>query len=276
MRGLILSLLLSCWGGSLATANCVTVYVMDNGIRADHKAFDGVSVETVDLVSGELGVEDGTLAYGSHATLMAGVIVAGAPGVNLVSVRTLNEAGEGTWSQFIRGVHWIINHHKPGQAAVANLSLGGVPGDPWVEKLLIRAVNQLVEDGVTVVVAAGNEGEDPYERIPSTLETVISVGAVSKLNYRLRSSNYGSCVDVYALGENIVGPGSKRRSSRTRKSGTSVAAAVVTGAVAAYLTEHPQASPAAVKDWVLASSRVGAIKNLPAKQQDTSLLFEGG
>lgn len=273
MRGLILSLLLSCWGGSFATANRVTVYVMDNGIRADHTAFEGVSVETVDLVSGESGVEDGTLAYGSHATLMAGVIVAGAPGVNLVSVRTLNEAGEGTWSQFIRGVHWIINHHKPGQTAVANLSLGGVPGDPWIEKLLIRAVNQLVEDGVTVVVAAGNEGNDVSGRIPSTLDAVISVGAVSKLNFRLISSNYGSCVDVYAPGENLRGPDSRSVVSRTHESGTSMAAAVVAGAAVRYIAEHPHASPETVKAWLLATSERGKVKNLPQGLRTESLLW---
>jgi subtilisin family serine protease len=176
------------------TKAAVAVYVMDNGVRTDHVAFNKIETEVVDMLAG--------------------------------------------------------------QPAVANLSLGGVPKDPRIEKL-VRAINQLVEDGVTVVVAAGNDGVDVMHRIPSTLDSVISVGATSALNSRLISSNYGSCVDIYALGENLAGPGSKSTTHRTRDSGTSISAAVVTGSVAAFLEAQPTAEPNEAKQWLIEKSEVG-------------------
>jgi subtilisin family serine protease len=180
----------------------VTVYIMDNGIRTDHVVFKNIETEVVDLLrSVEPGPE--STSYGDHATLVAGLIVERAPKVKLISVRTLHENGTGNLSNFLKGVHWITNHHPSGKPAVANLSLGGMPGDPRIEKLVAQAINQLVEDGVTVVVAAGNDGKDVEDRIPSTLDSVISVGAASTFNFRLISSNYGSCVDVFAWRETL-------------------------------------------------------------------------
>lgn len=285
----------------------VTVYLMDNGIRPDHKAFAGMEIESVDLLGaerGEGGAEskgqggktseqraesaerrgeslergaknleqgvwskergEGSLetvpAFGEHGTLLAGLVVERAPKVRLVSVRTLDEKGEGKWSDFIRGVHWIANHHEPGKPAVANLSLGGVPEASRIRRLVSEAVDQLAAAGVVVIVAAGNEGADLPGRIPSTLDSVISVGAWARLGGRLRNSNYGTCADLFALGENLRGPSARSRRARQKDSGSSLAAAVVTGHVAAYLTGHPGASPAAVKSWVLENSPDGVFQ----------------
>ena len=239
------------------TKVAVAVYVMDNGVRTDHVAFNKIETEVVDMLAGEVRLATAKRSE-DHATLVAGLIVECAPRVKLISVRTLKN-GTGSWSSFLKGVHWISNHHP----AVANLSLGGVPKDPRIEKLVVRAINQLVEDGVTVVVAAGNDGVDVMHRIPSTLDSVISVGATSALNSRLISSNYGSCVDIYALGENLAGPGSKSTTHRTRDSGTSISAAVVTGSVAAFLEAQPTAEPNEAKQWLIEKSEVGKVKNFP-------------
>lgn len=246
----------------------VTVYIMDNGVRADHNAFKGVDVETIDLVEG-----DNEVGFGNHGTLMAGLIVERAPTVKLISVRTLDEDESGSWGDFLKGVHWITNHHEAGEPAVANLSLGGLSQDDRVRKIVSGAIDQLVADGVTVVVAAGNDGEDAEGRIPSTLDSVISVGAVSKFNYRLNASNFGSCVDVYAKGENIRGPGSRSAKARVKRSGTSVAAAIVTGNSAAYLSANPEATAGDVKEWIVTNCEVGRVKNLAKQYWDEALLF---
>ena len=289
-------------------ADPVTVYIMDNGVRMDHVDFEGVPFERVAIIKekadpaspnglplrllsyeahvrlpgmGRDNMQDKGQreAYGDHGTLMAGLVVETAPSVKLVSVRTLNEAGEGKWSDLLKGVHWILNHHVAGQAAVANLSLGGVPEDPRIGKMVAHAIDQLVKDGVSVVTAAGNDAEDVPDRIPSSLDSVISVGAVSFFNFRLRDSNFGSCVDVYARGENLKGPGSKHSRARVKTIWTSVAAAVVTGHVAAFLGAHPDAKPEEVKQWVLGKSEKGKVKNFPGPRmrelKEKSLLFGG-
>ena len=254
----------------------VTVYVMDNGVRIDHEVFKATNIKTVDLTGARKGerIIDQE-PYGDHATFLAGLILERAPAAELVSVRTLDQKGNGKWSEFIRGVHWITNHHPDGAPAVANLSLGGLAKDPRVEKLVVRAIDQLVEDGVTVVVAGGNDGTDEEDRIPSTMDSVISVGAVSMFDARLDSSNYGSCVDVYALGKGLEGPGSFSRVYRTQESGTSTAAAVVTGHIANFLSGKPEATPEEVKDWLLTNSPSGKVKNIPEGQGHKALLFEG-
>ena len=252
----------------------VTVYLMDNGVRADHKSFESIRIESVDLVSHDGNLEGReSEPFGDHATFLAGLIVERAPEAQLISVRTLNEQGEGKWSEFIRGVHWIINHHQAGQPAVANLSLGGGVDEPRIQRLITNAIEQLVAKGVVVVVAAGNDGIDDTRRIPSTLDSVISVGAVSMFDRRLDSSNFGSCVDVYVRGDDMEGPGSFSNIYRTRQSGTSVAAAIVTGHIAARLLEEPGSTPRQIRQWVLAESIAGKVKNLPEANAKEALLF---
>lgn len=261
---------------SVLSAEPVTVYILDNGVRADHEVFEHVAIESVDMVDPKRS--KGGDSYGNHATMMAGLVLQQAPQVQLVSVRTLDRRERGKWSEFLRGVHWITNHHQDGQPAVANLSLGGEP-EPRIEEMVTKAIDDLVADGVTVVVAAGNDGKDVPHRIPSTLESVISVGAVSLFNYRLRDSNYGSCVDVYGPGENLKGPGSRSPKKRIRESGTSAAAAVVAGHVANYLGENPDATPVEVKQWVFENSEMGKVKNLPKsmteEEKSKTRLFKG-
>ncbi len=257
-----------------AEDRAVTVYVMDNGIRADHRAFEGMHMESVNLVSGaDVGVRE-TERYGDHATLMAGLIVERASSsVKLISVRTLDRDESGSWADFLKGVHWITNHHEAGEPAVANLSLGGMSQDIRIRNIVSGAISQLVEDGVTVVVAAGNEGQDILDRIPSTLASVVSVGAVSRFNFRLYSSNYGSCVDVYVKGENIPGPGSRSPKARIRRSGTSVAAAIVAGNIASYLSKNPDVSQQEVRDWVMSNCVEDRVTNLGRRYRKGNLLF---
>lgn len=94
-------------------------------------------------------------------------------------------------------------------------------------------------------------------------------------NTRLDSSNYGSCVDVYALGKGLEGPGSFSTVYRTQEVGTSTAAAVVSGHVAEYLLKQPESTPEAVKAWLLKNSVSGKVKNVPGGSGQGALLFEG-
>ncbi len=263
------------FSGVYGTLYGADVYIMDTGVRSDHEKFQAVEVLSKDLLTET--DNPGRFPYGNHGSLMAGLIVDRAPSVQLISIRPPDENGEGTWASFLKGIHWITNHHEEGVPAVANLSLGGMSQDKRIQKILSQSINKLVADGVTVVVAAGNEGKDKVDRMPSTLDSVISVGAVSFFNERLNESNYGSCVDVYVLGEDLSGPSATSPTSLIRESGTSVAAAVLTGHVAAYLRLHQQATPEEVKDWVIENSERGKVKNFRGskrkKLEQESLLF---
>ena len=265
LRTMLFALLLGCINLS---AEKVTVYLVDSGVKADHNDIKDVEMVQVNFI------EEDEKAYGAHGTYLAGVVLARAPEIKLVSIRTLNDAGDGKWSDFLRGINWILNYHKEGQPAVANLSFGGIPSDPRIEKIIKGAIEQLIRKGVTVVVAAGNEAKNELDRFPANLESAISVGAVSLFNFRLSNSNYGDMTDIYARGENLKGSAAGGSSSRIRESGTSAAAALVTGHIADHLKTHPNLSPAEVFSWVISNSTAGKVKNLPKdSKKKKALLF---
>ena len=250
-----------CYLGIAAGNNSkVHVYVLDNGVRPDHVAFKSVVGDI--FVTTERGGK-----HGSHATTIGGIIAGNREGIArgkvvLHSVKILDRFGDGKWENLLRGLHWVLAHHEKGTPAIVNLSLGGTP-ESFIARYIEKGICDLVAEGIVVVVAAGNEGIDQKDRIPSRMEEVISVGAVTRDFKKLDASNKGSCVDLYTIGENILGPSSKRRSSWTRETGTSFAAAVVSGVVANYFFENPDALPSEVKRYLLNICQKDRIKNLP-------------
>jgi hypothetical protein len=102
--------------------------------------------------------------------------------------------------------------------------------------------------GVTVVVSAGNEGEDACDFTPAHVNELITVGATDGSDQRWYYSNYGSCVDLFA--------------PTILAGGTSTAAALVSGASAAYLEMHPSASPSTVASALISNSTQGVLSGL--------------
>jgi subtilisin family serine protease len=133
----------------------ITAYVIDSGILAEHTDFGGR------VRSGYTSIGDGrgTSDCNGHGTHMTGTIAGAwsgiAKAVRSVAVRVLDYTGSGSTSGGIAGLDWAAGDHAAGMVAVANLSLGGP-----VNANLDAAVQGLVDDGVTVVVAAGNDNVD--------------------------------------------------------------------------------------------------------------------
>lgn len=239
------------------TGSGVKAYVVDSGI-ATHSDFGSRVTTGTNAYS---GVNDGrgTSDCDGHGTHVAGTIggttYGVAKAVTLVPVRVLDCSGGGTAGGVIAALNWIIGNHSTGAAAVANLSLGLTPND-----LLDDAVRATIADGVTVVVAAGNNSGNACDRTPSRVTAAITVGAVDAADERASFSNRGPCVDLFAPGVSItsaaVGGGS------TVKSGTSMATPHVAGTVALLLSERPGDSPAAIATTLLARSVTGVLDDI--------------
>ena len=171
------------------------------------------------------------IAYG-HGTHVAGTIGGASVGVAktaiLWSLRVLGCGGTGTWSSVVAAVEKVTA--EAARPAVVNLSISGDPS-----AAADAAIRRSIASGITYVVAAGNLGDDAANYSPSRVATALVVGA-STIDDRAASfSNWGSAVDLFAPGEDITSASIDSDTELALLSGTSIAAAHVTGVVALYL-----------------------------------------
>jgi len=224
-----------------ATASNVRVYVIDSGIRASHSNFGGR------VLAGATGISDGrgTNDCNGHGTHVAGTIAGSTWGVakaaRLVPVRVFGCTGGSSNSLIVSGINWVAaNHVKP---AVANMSLGG-PAASTTD----TATNNLINAGVTVVVAAGNENQNACNVSPARVGNAITVGSTTSTDARSSFSNFGSCVNIFAPGSSIQSAWYTSNTATATISGTSMASPHVAGAAALILSANPSASPATVRN----------------------------
>jgi len=224
----------------------VTAYILDTGI--DFATYDGSYEFGGRLSSGwDFIQNDGDASdCQGHGTHVAGTVGSATYGVakqvNLVSVRVLDCGGSGTWSQIIAGIDWVLEDHQNHESlygpspAVANMSIQGGLYQPVND-----AVTTAVAGGVTFAVAAGNYHRDACRYSPASTPTAITVGATTITDQRSYFSNYGSCLDLFAPGSDILS--TLMGGGVGLKSGTSMATPHVVGVAALWLQSNPAWSP---------------------------------
>ena len=229
----------------------VTAYVIDSGINTSLADFGGRASVGFDGVTPSTGGQD-CAGHGTHvAGTIGGATYGVAKKVSLVSVRVLDCTGKGSFDQVIAGVNWVTaNAVKP---AVANMSLGGAPSTA-----LDTAVANSIASGITYSIAAGNQGTDACTSSPARVPTALTVGATDITDARASFSDYGSCVDLFAPGVNIVSDWFASPFTQT-VSGTSMASPHVAGVAARYLASCPSATVGDVTNAVLANATSGTV-----------------
>lgn len=129
------------------------------------------------------------------------------------------------------GMNWVASQ---GPGSVASMSLGG-----GYSAASNAAAEAMVDAGVTLVVAAGNDNRDACNSSPASAESAYTVGAMTKSDARSSFSNYGKCVDIFAPGSDITAAWPKGGAGATNTiSGTSMACPHVAGAAAAILSQN--------------------------------------
>jgi subtilisin family serine protease len=129
--------------------------------------------------------------------------------------------------------------------SVVNMSLGGEPN-----AAMDAAVQALVDAGMAVAVAAGNEYADACDPSPARAPNALTVAASDATDRRADFSNAGRCVDFFAPGAAIISASSSSTTGSRTMSGTSMAAPHVAGAAALMLEMEPSASPARVREML--------------------------
>jgi Subtilase family/Fibronectin type III domain/Peptidase inhibitor I9 len=239
-------------------AHDVNAYVIDTGILETHDDFAGRAAQVVNTTgTPESGDCNG---HGTHvAGTVAGTQHGVAKRVRLFGVKVLDCQGGGTKTSVVDGVEWVIkNARKP---AVINMSLSSLKVGN-TETALDKAVKKAIGEGIVVVAAAGNQGTDACARRPAYIPEVITVANVQKDGKRRSSSNFGSCVDIFAPGTDIVSTRWPGNANTGPDTGTSMAAPHVAGVAAMILQAHPDYTPADVAQAIASSATPGQVQDL--------------
>ena len=153
-----------------------------------------------------------------------------------------------------------------GKPSVISMSLGG-----GASRALDNAVTAATSAGVHVVVAAGNESADANTSSPARAPAVITVGASTITDTIASFSNFGTGVDIFAPGQQIISTFIGSTTARQILSGTSMACPHVAGMVAAILSAEGQMTPAAMATR-LKSLGTASVTGVP--QGTTNLLAQ--
>ena len=263
----------------------VTVALLDTGVTRVPDLEEATRLR-LDFTPGQDGID--RFGHGSH---MAGIIAgdgaasvgkwAGvAPGAKLVSVKVAGPDGATDVSLILAAIQWIVSHKDQYGIRVLNLSYDTDSTQTYGADPLDYAVERAWQAGIVVVVSAGNDGLDqPDIGKPGDDPFVVTVGAadlgrrvgtsddaVAPFSSRGPTQDWVAKPDLVAPGVSIVSvraasstadilrPRARLAGPYTKGTGTSQAAAVVSGIVAMMIDANPGLTPDQVKAALIASA----------------------
>ena len=219
----------------------VKIAIIDDGINLAHEDLQHISKAfSYDIETHELSTFP-RFSLDRHGTKVAGIIFADhnnigingiAPRAELISLRQTS-----TWTS-----KTLLSFQ------LAKLAGASIINCSWHSQTLMQPLTEIIEDlaingrkgkGIAVVISAGNKGiEIQPNSIEGAIDSAIVVGASDLESGRLPFSNYGPSIDVYTYGKGVKT--TLKSGGYGVFSGTSLAAAIVTGVSALLLSETPE------------------------------------
>lgn len=265
----------------------VTAAVLDTGVAAAHPDYRDRIIGFCDFINHRTNAYD-DYGHGTHVTgILAGngrmnaAYCGIAPKVRIVHLKILDRYGNGKREDVIDGIRWVLANRLKYGIRILNISVGTVKEGDKKDEGLIKAVEEAWDAGIVVVVAAGNMGPKAQTiTAPGNSRKVITVGSSDEKGpvYSGRGPTR-NCVckpDIVAPGFDIISCSHAFQGAKgyyCRKSGTSMATPMVSGAVALLLAKEPWLTNVEVKmrlresavDLGLEHNRQGwGLLNIPA------------
>lgn len=231
---------------SLSNGSGVIVAVLDSGVSASHPALSGQVLPGWNFVGGTGDTSDDA----GHGTFTAGIIAAHgnadlrlagvSPGATILPVKILDSHGVGSTANFAAGITYAVDHG----AKVINISASGVLNS----QSLADAVQYAEDHGAVVVASAGNQANGDMN-YPAAYPSVLAVAAMSPDDTVPAFSSFGAYIDLAAPGVDISSTWweSTKGDTYLTASGTTAAAAYVSGVAALIMSARPDLSPHQVR-----------------------------
>ena len=231
----------------VATGRGVLVAVVDSAIDMNHPDLAGAFVEQYDAVGRREKPH-------FHGTGMVGAIAAHhrlmgiAPEARILAIQafsgTTRQSPEATTKQILAGLDWAVRKG----ARVINMSFAG-PYDP----MLALAMKNAHAKGVVLIAASGNLGPKSPPLFPAADPNVIAVTAVDENDRLFAQAVRGPHVAIAAPGVDVMVPAPEETYQLT--TGTSVAAAHVSGVAALLIERHPNVDAATILEVLTSTAQ---------------------
>lgn len=237
---------------SYYTGKGIGVAILDTGIYP-HIDFDDRIHAFVDFISYKKKPYDDN----GHGTCVSGILAGSgfgsmgryrgiAPGCSLAVLKVLDRFGNGNKENVLRAFAWILQNKNFYNIRVVNISVGTTYRTKNEQDLLVRGVEELWDEGLVVVAAAGNQGPEPGSvTAPGCSKKIITVGSSDMLLGSFAVSGRGptfECVckpDLVAPGKKIMACAPGAGNQYSMKSGTSMSTPLISGAAALALEKDP-------------------------------------
>uniref|UniRef100_A0A0G4I2N8 subtilisin n=1 Tax=Chromera velia CCMP2878 TaxID=1169474 RepID=A0A0G4I2N8_9ALVE len=242
-----------------ASGEGVHIYVIDTGVRTTHQEFTGRIGTGRNFVCtfgdcDPANVEDCN-GHGTHVAGTAGGTTVGVAKRAIIHpLRALGCNGSGRVSNVLKALQWVLDNAE--YPAVVVASLGGSRSQSVND-----AFNEMMNNGIPAIVAAGNDNKDACNFSPSSASNVVAVGSINPTSDgRSSFSNFGDCVDIFAAGDRVYSAWDTANNAYAVLSGTSMAAPHVAGVVARMLQGEDKGSAADVTNAVVQSASTASIQ----------------
>lgn len=232
------------------TGKDIGVCLLDTGI-SDHPDFKGRIQMFVDFISNKKTPYDDN----GHGTHVAGILCGDgsasggkykgvAPGCRIIAVKVLDRMGNGNKEDVLQAFQWILKNYQKYRIRIVNISVGTIYRTWCDHHLLSQGVEELWDQGLVVVAAAGNQGPKPGSiTAPGSSKKVITVGSSDMLIGSAGVSGRGPTFECVCKPD-LVAPGNRITSCLPGggygiKSGTSMSTPFISGAIARMMEKDP-------------------------------------